>query len=146
MVFFCWTTFVCVNRRLEKHFMEYECMVGKLECWCKLLFDFTKCLNTCNGHQQESVGGVKVSIVAFQAIDLGSIPSRRIFLDLMFCRRWSLFAHQLKTLQLMQLYYFISSVISYACCCNSLVARKRAQAKTYLFCKNFIIFFIKFFH
>ena len=31
------------------------------------------------------VGGVKVSIVAFQAIDPGSIPGRRTFL-LFFCR------------------------------------------------------------
>lgn len=28
----------------------------------------------------DSVGGVKVSMVAFQAVDPGSIPGRRIFL------------------------------------------------------------------
>ena len=37
-----------------------------------------------------SVGGVKVSMVAFQAVDPGSIPGRRMFYNVDFCPMYNL--------------------------------------------------------
>ena len=42
-------------------------------------------------HTCKSVGGVKVSIVAFQAIDLGSIPGRRNYYFVLFFKNFIVF-------------------------------------------------------
>ena len=41
------------------------------------------CMVACVSYRISSVGGVKVSMVAFQAVDPGSIPGRRRFFDKM---------------------------------------------------------------
>ena len=51
-------------------------------------------------YQQESVGGIVVSIAAFQAVDPGSIPGRRIVF-------WFFFATTIKIIEIISFFTFL---------------------------------------
>ena len=53
------------------------CLVTELPLGCQLLSELSVTASNCKSNLT-SVGGIVVSIAAFQAVDPGSIPGRRI--------------------------------------------------------------------